>query len=69
MQNVLEARLEAVLPGHAHDAMLRLRVGQTALLARVTADAVSRLGLAPGGTVWALVKSVSLGDERRDVEV
>jgi molybdate transport system ATP-binding protein len=61
MQNVLPAMLESIEPGHAHEAMLRLRVGPSLFLARVTADAVSRLRLAPGQPVWALVKSVALG--------
>jgi molybdate transport system ATP-binding protein len=69
VQNVLPAVLEAIVPGQAHEAMLRLRVGESALLARVTGDAAGRLGLAPGMPVWALVKSVSLGDDRRSVEV
>jgi len=69
VQNVLPAVLETIVPGQAHEAMLRLRVGESALLARVTGDAAGRLGLAPGMPVWALVKSVSLGDDRRSVEV
>ena len=61
MQNVLAATLEGIDPGSAHDAMLRLRIGQTSLLSRVTADTIVRLGLAPGQPVWALIKSVTLG--------
>ncbi|HYZ63468.1 MAG TPA: TOBE domain-containing protein, partial [Acetobacteraceae bacterium] len=69
VQNVLPATIEAIAPGQAREAMLRLRVGESGLLARVTEDAVSRLALAAGAAVWALVKSVSLGDRSRDVEV
>ncbi len=70
VQNVLPAALEAVTPGQgAHEAFLRLRVGESALLSRVTRDTVGRLGLEPGLPVWALVKSVTLGDGRRDLEV
>ena len=61
VQNVLPAVLEAVEPGQPHEALLRLRAGSVVLLARVTADAVTRLGLVPGRTVWALVKSVAVG--------
>jgi len=58
--NVLTGTLEAMEPSGAHEAMLRVRVGESALLARVTRDTLDRLGLAPGRPVWALVKSVSL---------
>ena len=63
MHNILPAVIEAVAeagepPGDA-EAMLRLRVGPTALLARVTRDSVGRLGLAPGMAVFALVKSIA----------
>ena len=61
VQNVLPATLAAIEPGTAHDVIVRLRVGETALLSRVTIDAVSRLGLQPGQAVSALIKSVTLG--------
>jgi molybdate transport system ATP-binding protein len=67
IHNVLGAVVSAVLPGAPHEAMLRLQVGGSELLARVTADTVGRLALAPGREVWALVKSVSLGDDRREL--
>jgi len=41
-------------------ALVTLQLGSTVLLAQVTHDAVSRLRLAPGRSVYALVKSVSL---------
>ena len=59
VQNVLPAVLEAVEPGRVHEAMLRLRLGPSLLLARVTQDSVHRLGLRPGLPVWALVKAVA----------
>ncbi|MFN5099999.1 MAG: TOBE domain-containing protein [Burkholderiaceae bacterium] len=37
-----------------------MKVGDTALLARVTKRAVSELALTPGDTVWTQVKSVAL---------
>jgi molybdate transport system ATP-binding protein len=62
MQNILPAMLETVAPaGSAHELFLRLRVGPTALLARVTRDSYERLGLLPGQSVLALVKSVAFG--------
>ncbi len=58
--NLLPARLTEIVPaGTAPEVFLRLAVGPTTLLARVTRDAVERLGLAPGQEVWALVKSVA----------
>jgi molybdate transport system ATP-binding protein len=72
VHNVLSAELAGVfpVPGAPHEAFLRLAVGPSALLARVTRDAVARLGLRPGAAVWALVKSVafdraSVADGRR----
>jgi molybdate transport system ATP-binding protein len=61
VHNVLPAELSGVapVPGAQHEAFLRLAVGPSALLARVTRDAVARLGLRPGMAVWALVKSVA----------
>lgn len=60
VQNVLPVVLEAIEPGQSGEAMLRLRAGASLLLARVTLDSASRLGLAPGKPLWALVKSVAL---------
>ena len=61
VHNVLPAELTGVspVPDSPHEAFLRLSVGPSALLARVTRDAVGRLGLRPGMAVWALVKSVA----------
>jgi len=43
-----------------HTAMVELATGPARLLARVTPDAVARLGLRPGKPVLALVKSMSV---------
>jgi molybdate transport system ATP-binding protein len=59
VQNILPAVIETLEPVQAHQIMLRLRVGPSLLLARVTQDAVARLGLAPGAKVWAMVKAVA----------
>lgn len=60
INNVLPATLSAIEPlGDTAECMLRLDVGPTPLLARVTRDAVARLGLVPGQPVFALVKAVS----------
>jgi molybdate transport system ATP-binding protein len=60
-QNLLPATLGAI--GEApspHEAFLRLAVGPTVLLSRVTRDSVARLGLTPGMAVWAVVKAVTI---------
>ncbi len=59
-QNVLPAVLAAI--GEApspHEVFLRLRLGESELLSRVTRDSVARLGLVPGQAVWAVVKAVT----------
>jgi molybdate transport system ATP-binding protein len=40
--------------------MVEIALPDGALLARVTPDAISRLGLAPGGPVLSLIKSTSI---------
>ncbi|MBE9605141.1 molybdenum ABC transporter ATP-binding protein [Acetobacteraceae bacterium H6797] len=62
VRNILPATIEALEPAGPHAVMLRLRVGESPLLSRVTRDAAERLALAPGTAVWALVKSVALGN-------
>ncbi|MDT7953636.1 MAG: molybdenum ABC transporter ATP-binding protein [Acetobacteraceae bacterium] len=61
VQNVLETRLEAIAPAQTGEVVLRLRIGASALLARITEQALQQLALAPGQTVWALIKSVAIG--------
>ena len=59
-QNVLPAVLTAI--GEApspHEVFLRLRLGESELLSRVTRDSVARLGLVQGQAVWAVVKAVT----------
>ena len=59
VQNILPATLESIRPAAQHEAMLCLRLGGATLLSRVTLDAVARLGLRPGQSLWALVKSAA----------
>jgi molybdate transport system ATP-binding protein len=54
--------LSVVDESHPANAMVRVRVGGSTLLARVTRLSADRLGLAAGMPVWVLVKSVALGD-------
>ena len=61
IQNVLKGEIDGIRddlqPGLA---LVRIRVGRTALLARVTQRAVAELTLKTGDTLWAQVKSVAL---------
>ncbi|MBL6458312.1 molybdenum ABC transporter ATP-binding protein [Belnapia sp. T6] len=59
MHNILPCRLESIAPAGEAEVLLRLLVGPTPLLARITRDSQARLGLAPGMAVFALVKSVA----------
>lgn len=61
IQNQLPCVIES-LAEHAHPSqlLLRLRCGQSVLLARITQKAGDELQLRPGLPVWALVKSVAL---------
>lgn len=61
VQNVLEARLETLVHAQPGEVVLRLRVGESALLARVTSYAAEKLALSPGQTVWAMIKTVTIG--------
>ena len=61
IQNLLPCRVETIAAdSHPSQALVRLRVGDATLLARVTAKAVATLQLQPGTPVWAQVKSVAL---------
>ena len=60
-QNHLPCVVDAITPdAHPSQTLLRLRCGDTVLLARVTARGVHELGLQVGMPVWAQVKSVAL---------
>ncbi|MBE02481.1 molybdenum ABC transporter ATP-binding protein [uncultured Marinobacter sp.] len=63
IQNLLPARIERVetdvSPGTS---LVRLRVGATPFLSRLTTRSVHQLGLRPGQGVWMQVKSVALVD-------
>ena len=61
IQNQLQGRIEAVAADrHPAQRLVRLRVGQALMLARITARAWDQLGLTLGQTVWVQVKSVAL---------
>ncbi len=58
-QNVVPGRVRRIVVGPLA-ALVELEIGGAALLARVTPDAVARLGLAPGVDTIALFKSVGV---------
>ena len=61
IQNCLSATVEQMAVDH-HPALslLRLRLGPSPLLARLTQRSVSGLGLVPGMPVWVQIKAVAL---------
>lgn len=61
IQNVLPASVDAISEDDQRGyALIRLMIGSTAVLARITSKSVDRLGLLPGEQVWAQIKSVAL---------
>lgn len=61
IQNHLAGTIESIAPdAHPSQVLLRVRCGASVLLARITRRALDALGLQPGRTVWAQVKSAAL---------
>ena len=61
IQNHLPCEIDSVAPdAHPSQALVRLRCGESFLLARVTHRSLHALGVAPGSAVWAQVKSVAI---------
>lgn len=61
IQNVLPAVVDAVADDeHASQALVRMRVGDTVILARLTKRSASSLGVSPGKPLWVQVKSAAL---------
>ncbi|MES2784184.1 MAG: molybdenum ABC transporter ATP-binding protein [Pseudomonadota bacterium] len=61
IQNLLPCTVEAIaLDSHPSQVMLRLKIGESTVLARITARAADALVLAPGQRAWAQVKSVAV---------
>lgn len=61
--NVLSGVVEEVRMGEGPGAMVRVRVGEEVLLARITRRSVGALGLSPGRAVFAVLKAVSVAQE------
>jgi molybdate transport system ATP-binding protein len=61
IQNVLRGRVDAMGDDeHPGVALVRVRVGATVLLARLTKRAATSLGVTPGRELWVQVKSAAL---------
>ncbi len=61
IQNALQGEVDEVGDDeHPGLALVRMRVGATVLLSRLTKRAVASLGVEPGKTFWVQVKSVAL---------
>ena len=61
VHNVLPATVAAIHDDRAYErAAVQLALGDTRLLAEVTPDALDRLRINPGTTIYALIKSVSI---------
>ncbi len=61
IQNVLRGRVDAICnDDHPSSALVRVRVGESILLARLTRRAAASLGLAAEQEIWVQVKTVAL---------
>ncbi len=58
--NILPVEVKDLLPDDPGRVVVRLKAGETVLLAAVTARSAQALHLAPGNKIWAQVKSVAL---------
>jgi molybdate transport system ATP-binding protein len=66
IQNVLRGRVDAVGDDeHPGLALVRIRVGDSVLLSRLTKRAAATLDVAPGQELWVQVKSVALMEGQR----
>ncbi len=58
--NILPVEVMDLLPDDAARVLVRLRAGDTVLLAAVTVRSANALNLTPGQKIWAQIKSVAL---------
>jgi molybdate transport system ATP-binding protein len=58
--NILAARVAELVPLGEAQLMVRLEVGGSPLLARITRKSAALLGIEPGRAVWAQIKSAAL---------
>jgi molybdate transport system ATP-binding protein len=62
--NVLAATVEDVAYGEGPGALVRLRAGDDAILARITRRSAESLGLAPGAQCHVILKSMAIAREQ-----
>ncbi|MSO76606.1 MAG: molybdenum ABC transporter ATP-binding protein [Alphaproteobacteria bacterium] len=60
VQNILPGNVREILPQAGPFALVAIDIGGQRLLARLTRQSVVRLGLTPGASVYALVKTAAL---------
>ena len=61
IQNILPCRVEAIIEdSHEALALVKVMVGSTPLLSRMTRRSVAQLGLEQGKPMWAQIKSAAL---------
>lgn len=61
--NILDATVEEIRIGEGPGALVRLRIGDERLLARLTRRSVQALDLRPGRAVFAVLKAVAVAQE------
>jgi molybdopterin-binding protein len=66
---VLNGTIEEIKAFGAGTAEIRIAIENQLLRAHVTVDAIEELGLTVGGNVYAMIKSVALGDSTRELPV
>ena len=59
-QNILPGTVTAVQPGDGPGVMVHLRIGTDEIVARITRRAAAELGLVPGDSVHAVLKTMSV---------
>lgn len=59
-RNIIKGRVSHIFPQKADGVLVQLETPAGAILSRVTKDAALELSLAPGATVWAVIKAYSL---------
>jgi len=61
LHNIITTQIRAITEdAERHATLVEIVAGASVLLARVTPDAVARLGLQPGAPVLALIKSMAI---------
>ncbi|MDO6730066.1 ATP-binding cassette domain-containing protein [Marinovum sp. 2_MG-2023] len=58
--NIIPGVIDTIVPGDGPGAIVTLQVGSELLLARITQRSVQTMGLAPGQSCFALVKSMAV---------